>query len=77
MTPELVHAQDDGVPNDLHPTRTVAARLGVSVWTVTRTAKEHELYTLKVPGATGAYLFDDDAVARLADHLNRPVRVAS
>lgn len=56
----------------LHPTRTVAERLDVSVWTVTRIAKDHpDVYTLKVPGTTGGYLFSDDDVAKVAAHLKR------
>lgn len=58
----------------LHPTRVAAERLGVSVWTVTRFAKEDpSCYTAKVPGQTGAYLFTDDDIARLAISLGREV----
>lgn len=57
----------------LRPTREVADALGVSVWTITRTAKRHEVYTQKLGPNTGGYLFDDDDVARLASLLNREV----
>jgi len=47
-------------------TRDVAARLGVSVPTVTRLARDGELHAeAKAPGARGAYLFDPDAVDAL------------
>lgn len=55
----------------LHRTTAVAKRLGVSVWTITRTAKAHEVYTDKFPTTTGGYLFSDADVAKLASILNR------
>ncbi len=57
-------------------TRDAAARLGVSVPTVTRLARDGELHAeAKAPGARGAYLFDPDAVAALK--AERDARSAS
>lgn len=57
----------------LAPTRAVAERLHVSVWTVTRLAQKHECYTSKFPTKTGGYLFSDDDVVRLAALISREV----
>lgn len=58
---------------DLTPTRAVAEQLGVSVWTVTRTAKEHGCYSSKFPTATGGYLFSADDIATIATLIGREV----
>jgi excisionase family DNA binding protein len=54
------------MPDDLYTTAEVAARLGVSVKTVTRWAVTGRLDpATKLPGTTGAYLFRPADVARL------------
>lgn len=58
---------------ELHPTKVAAKRLGVSVWTVVRAAKEHGVFTSKFPTSTGGYLFTDADIAKLGELLNRPV----
>ena len=62
-----------GAMQDLAPTRAVAERLGVSVWTVTRLAKAHGCYSSKFPTSTGGYLFSDTDVDKLANLITRPV----
>lgn len=47
-------------------TAEVAARLGVTTVTVIRWARAGTLPAMKMPGRTGAYLFDADTVARFA-----------
>ena len=58
---------------DLAPTKAVAERLGVSVWTVTRTAGKHNCYTSKFPTQTGGYLFSEEDIATLATLIGREV----
>jgi hypothetical protein len=58
---------------DLTPTRAVAERLHVSVWTVTRLAQTHRCYTSKFPTQTGGYLFSDADIDKLAALINREV----
>lgn len=53
------------MPKNEHliPTKQVAELLGVDVRTVHRLAdKGHLPHSVKVPGTTGAYMFDADAV---------------
>jgi hypothetical protein len=57
----------------LNTTKDAARRLGVSVWTVARTAKDHNAYTAKFPTTTGGYLFSEDDLRRMGEILNRPV----
>lgn len=58
---------------DLAPTKAVAERLGVSVWTVTRTAGKYGCYTSKFPTQTGGYLFSEDDIALLAILIGKQV----
>ena len=58
----------------LNTTKDAARRLGVSVWTVARTARDHNAFTAKFPTATGGYLFSEDDLRRMGEILNRPVR---
>ena len=52
---------------DLIPTAEVARILGVRVSTVSRRVARGDLdYAMKLPGETGAYLFDRAAIERLA-----------
>lgn len=49
-------------------TREVANRLGVTVATVSRMVKRGDLPAVqKLPGRTGAYLFDRAEIEKLAD----------
>ena len=52
---------------DLIPTSEVAGMLGLHVATIVRRVQAGELaYAVKVPGKTGAYLFDRAEIEKLA-----------
>jgi hypothetical protein len=59
------------MPKDTHPpdlilTSDVAKMLGIHVATVVRRAQTDELpYVVKIPGKTGAYLFDRKVIERI------------
>jgi excisionase family DNA binding protein len=52
---------------DLIPTKDAAAMLGLHVSTVVRRVQAGEIpYAVKIPGDTGAYLFDRKVIEKLA-----------
>lgn len=59
---------------ELVTTAQAAKTLGVSVWTVLRLARSGRLVAVhKLPGRTGALLFDASAVAELAPKTDAEV----
>jgi len=64
--PRMPKARQTAKP-DLLPTKDVAQLLGVHVSTVARMVAANEIQpAMKIPGKTGAYLFDRADVERLA-----------
>lgn len=63
-----MHKVTDGAKPDLIPTAEVAKLLGVHIATVTRRAALGQIpVAMKLPGETGAYLFDRADIEALGE----------